>query len=366
MNTKENSSEFILKIAHNQIGQVNRALSPDKKKLAFAFWDSQKNETKLYVLFIYEKKLTWLKKNDGSYFVNIFWDNDSLLISNFYDIKQNPRTKLWNVRNGYTEIININSSKVEKGFKPKKGAILSDYIQNKYLIYDDDSYYIIEKQTNKLIKNLTGFNTQNRRDLTFSPNGKYFYYTETRKILDQFGNLHYQKDLILANYNGDNERIIIDNKYEPKNIKWSPLSDQISCDVASQEWSNSRHLCFYNVLTANAIYNTEEAYGLMPSFTNYDWSPSGKYILVMEEIERQFQTTRRFVIRDINTGVDKSIENDNGEIINVLSLGGYVKWWEDDILLFGTRDNMSVYNSSNNTITNFPSDCWYLFLKEIK
>jgi hypothetical protein len=367
LNTKENSHELILAYPHNVIGQVTRELSPDKKKLAFAFWDSQKNETRLYVLFIYEKKLNWLKKNDGLYFVNIFWDNDTLLIANFHDSKQNSKTKLWDILNGYTEIINVNSQKTIRGFKPKKGAILSHYIQNKYLIYDDyNGYYIIEKQSNKLIKTLMSFNTGQRKNITFSPDGKYFFYTETRKILDQFGNLHYQDDLILANYNGDNERIIIDYKYEPKNIKWSPLSDQISCDVASQEWANIRHLCFYNVLTGNAIYNTEEAYGLMPSFTSYDWSPSGKYILVKEKIERQFQTTDNYVIKDVNNHVDKYIVNEYGTIINTVSLGGYVKWWDDNILSFTYAYNELVYNLSNNTITKFPSDCWYLFLKEIE
>lgn len=365
-NTKEDSSKLILQLPKYVV--VNSKISPDKKKLIFSFYDTKEKKTKLYVLFIENQKLLLLKNNKGHYSVDIFWDNDSLLISNFTVWKKNKKQK-YNILKAYTEIINVNTSKVLKGFKPRKGAILENYIQNKYLVYADyKGYYLINKKNNKLIKTLYGFNLHKRKHLTFSPNGKYLFYIESRKVIYQFGNSHNQNELFLANFKGQNSKLIIGFKYNPKNIEWSPASDQIICDIASQKWSNIRHIAFYNISTNRTIHREYTGYKNMPNFTNNGLSPSGKYILAWDRIESQtFPLREQYFIYNVNSGDFKRLTYDNGgTIFSTKDLGGLVRWWEDNILLFGKKYYMSAYNLSNNTITFFPSDRWYLFFKEIK
>ena len=60
-----------------------------------------------------------------------------------------------------------------------------------------------------------------------------------------------------------------------------------------------------------------------------------------------------------------SVEYDNGVTIGINYLGAFLRWWSDNILLFGNTISLKVYNSYNNTITSFPTDRRFLFLKEI-
>jgi len=363
-NNVDGTEKLILEISHHY-GQVKQCLTPQKDKIAFSFYDSKKDETNLYVLILSNQKLVWLKKNPGFYQVNLFWDNDSLLYCNFYSSKQNKQTKLWDVLNGYTELINVFQNKVVQNIKPKKGAVIEAYLQNKFFVFSDyEGFYIVEKGKNKLLKTLKNFNTKDKKNISFSPDGKKFFYIERRKVVDQFGEYHTLNELRSANYDGTKDETIISYSYNPQNVKWSPNSDKISCDVASEEWSNIRHLCFYDLLSNKATFKTKENYGRIPSFTDCFWSPSGNSVLVRSEVETQLITHKSYFIRDLYSGIDNYIRDAGGNV-NPLSIGVLDNWWEEDILIFGHVSNYTVYDSKEKTFTYFPSNRWILYLKKI-
>lgn len=352
---------------------VDSYLSPQKDRIVFSYTGHSKNETYLYAFFFKNHKLVCFKKNSGYYQVNVFWEDDSLLYCNFCSFKQNSETKLWTDMSGYTELINTNQNKVVKKFKPRKGGILIDYIQKKYLVYDDyTSYYLIDKSKNTLFKELPYMGFKDKQNIKYSPDGKKLFYTRSRKLIDKDGNLHgTSNELFLANYDGTNEKNIIPYSFDPKNIKWSPQSDKICCDISSQEWSNIHHVSIYDLNTDKATYKTEELYGFMPSLNNCIWSPSGEYLLIFSEIERQFQTIRSYFFRDVYT--DRNLPASNGEVLSIptkfMSLRYY--WWDDNQIIFcysavdyDGGDAFKVFNLKDNNFTFLPFHRSYLYIGE--
>lgn len=358
-------NEMILPVSPD-FGEVIHTLSPNQIKIAFSFYDTINKETKLYVLDLYDKKLVWLKNNSGYFQVNVFWDNDSLLYCNFCSFDKNSESQLWTNLNGYTELLNVNQNKVVKKIKPKKGGLLEEYIQKKYFVYSDyEGFYLIDKNKNTLLRSWDNITTKNKKDIKYSPDGKKLFYIEKRKVIDQYGNYNYRNELILSNYDGSKEKIIIGYRYNPENISWSPKSDKICCDVASQEWSNIRHLCIYDLPSDKATFKTEATNEISPSLLNCAWSPSGEYVLVFREFEVQYKTYRDYFFRNVYSG--DNLLSPMGEQLNISTNYKALRteWWQDNLVLICCMDNFKLYNLRDNSYVSLPTDRWYLFIEEL-
>jgi hypothetical protein len=94
-------------------------------------------------------------------------------------------------------------------------------------------------------------------------------------------------------------------------------------------------------------------------YTNYRWSPSGKYMYIERKAIGIYNTKEESYFRDCETE----------EKYNLPIEGFNVKeWWEDNLILLGNGYNYKIYNMRNQTYITPPEhdDAYYYYLKEEK
>ncbi len=365
INNQKNITQQLLAVDNN-FGQVTFKTSPDSKNIIFSFYDTKKQETYLYSLNIKLKKLALLKLEKGLLRANLFWDTNSQIISNFYATKQDKRTKLWDKYTGVTSIINIISGEIIRTFTPSKGAILEAHLQNKYLVYSNsNSFYILNKSNNKLVSQLKGFSTQNKykSKLTFSPDGKHMFFIKTQNVKNRQGKTLILNSLYTANYNGKNRKEILEIKYNPKNISWTPNSKKIICDIASPKYSNARRIATYDIKTNKTGFND--------SFNGSEENPiissSGSFLLFTRKTPNQFNSTNdNYIIKTMASGSEKKIDVLIRYTPSTVQKFGFFDYWNNDSdLVFSNKHNFTIINLKESKYIQTPSDKWILFLKTI-
>ncbi|MCF6269454.1 MAG: hypothetical protein L3J41_07080 [Melioribacteraceae bacterium] len=363
INNQKNIKKTLLAI-NSDFGHVDYKLSPDSKTIALSYFDSKKVETYLYSLNIKLQELILLKMEKGFYQINLFWDTDSTIISNFYATKQNPKSKLWNKYTGSTSIINIKNRKTQKSFTPIKVSVLESHIQNQYLVYSNsNSFYIINKANNKLVTPIKGFTTKNKhaQKLTFSPDGKHLIFLKRKTFKTIQGKTETLNALFLSDYSGKNRKELLSYKYNPKNISWTPNSKKIICDIASQKYSDLRRIAIYDTEEdrtqySEAVIASEEAPFI---------SPSGVYILYERKIPNQFNTTDNYyIVKSIIPEIrHEGYIKKNNSAISVEELGGVDYWIDDFNIVFCNSKFLSIVDWGKGKNLSIPSNKWILFLK---
>jgi hypothetical protein len=92
-------------------------------------------------------------------------------------------------------------------------------------------------------------------------------------------------------------------------------------------------------------------------YTNYRWSPSGKYMYIERKAIGKYDSKEECYFRDCETG-----EKNN------FTIEGFTvkEWWEDNLILFGNAYNHKIYNMRNQTYIFLPEYAAYYYYKEEK
>jgi translation elongation factor P/translation initiation factor 5A len=339
--------------------------SPSGSALAFLVIDTVEQSTAVYSYDLSSRTCKSQKEINEKTSVNLFWEDDSLLYVNCVETKPGRSAKQKPSFSGTTELVNILDGSVSKKIKPARGAVLEAVIPEKYFIYSDpDGVYILDKNKNRLVKTLKGFSSQNLKGLKFSPDGKKIAFFEPKKVADQFGTTHPRNELYIANFDGTKEQKIINFTYDPQNAAWSPASATLLCDVISQDWGNLRHAAQYEVSAGKVIFNTEEEGGFVPNLSACAWAPSGNQYIVKKTIQSQVYRETGYIIHDVESGKGYALKDTAGKNLDFNTLGTFITWCGDNIVLFGNQEKDFAYTIAAKTYTIFPKGRQIIYVWE--
>lgn len=323
-----------------------KAVSPQGDKLALAYRGT--NSLKVCLITFNPIKLTPVNSSEKATSVAFAWNtNDSILYFNYYGLQEIDRRTY--TRNLGSYYVNANSMQLNY-LKFRNGSAIKGYLPNGFLVssYGDETY-LISLRTGMPVHILRGLGP-----LTFSPNGKNFFYFRDRTFLNEYGNEVRLPELYLADFNGWHRRMIIGYKYDPQNPVWSPDSKTIALDVQSQQWSNIRDLAFYDVETGMLSVQGSNLQVNVPSVTEPHYSPDGRYLFY-------YVTTGDLSVYPYYEEVDavvKDLRFGSTQVINRGSIpgnpvGGFVRWFDGNNLGLSATGWMAVFNVSKGTRTNF-------------
>ncbi|MBI2416914.1 MAG: hypothetical protein HYV28_03260 [Ignavibacteriales bacterium] len=316
-------------------------VSPSRTRIALGYYDKDKKETNLIVYFIPENKTYWAKRNKGKWNANTFWDGDTLVYVNFYESKNQGKNKPPQYANSYTELIDIEHDKQLKAFKPKSGAILEAYLQGKYLVYSDNNgFYLTDKQSTKVLKSIRDFTAANRKSVSFASDGKNLIYIEKAK--NSAGKQSQQ--LLLADYDGSNDKIILTPDFAPGDVVWRPGGRDIACSINSFSYTGVRHFALFDIESKKTTFRSEESYGNIPSFSEIHFSPSGAHAFMLAAMPAKDDTLRYYILRNIITEKNIPLKDSIGSLTPA-SIGEFVSWDSEETVLFRiTPESYMLYN----------------------
>lgn len=357
-NTIEKTDDLIIEIEVSEI--LLAKTNAYANKIAFAL-RTKNNETFVYFYDFQTKKSEVLKKNKGLFAANLFWENEKILIMNLCSIKRSGKSKVTDYSNPYTEFYDFEKQKITKSFKPRRGIVLEDYIQSKYLVYSDlTSLYILDKNNTKTIKTFDTFSYDNMKNLSFSPDGKYFFYLERKPDPDEKSKKILANELILADYLGNNDITVFNLKHNPRNPSWSPDSKKILCDIESPDSKGVRYMAIYDVETNRSNFKKEEIGDWKYSLENGYWIFSGDMILLKKILKNEGRIDPVYEIRDTTLFLLKSIS------IGADSLGLFNNYFSDSLIYFQKMEKSIIFNLQDNSILRNENNIDYLFIKTIK
>lgn len=348
VNTSENTDTMLLPLDANFV--VNTLPSPDKKKTAFAFYDTDNKVTNIYVVIPETRSFKWVKKNKGEQAITMAWENDSLLAASYAYVKRSGKRS--DTTAGYSELLNINQNNVAKKYTPKRGTFIRGFIQSKYLIYADrGGFYLVDKTNNAVTKTIRDFTSIDDKGINFSPDGTKCLYFEKKGD---------RSSLHVSDYEGSNERVLFDYNYNPANAQWSPDGKRIACDIQSPDSASIRYLTFFDLNENKARFKKEESFSDVSSVINCGWSPSGNFILVEKKVRdsvvyaiRDLNRERDFVIRD-------SVTNYTRDKI------GWLQFWpNDNQLIFLGYHGYTIYDAIENNFITLPGSKEFVYLNKL-
>jgi hypothetical protein len=323
-----------------------KALSPRRDKLALAYQTT--DSLKVCLITFDPIKLTTVNSMGKALSVAFAWNtDDSILYFNYYGLKRmGNRSYTQNLGSYY---LDANSMQLHY-LKFSNGSVIEGYLPQGFLVTSyGDATYLINLRTGRPSHVLRG-----RNGLTFSPNGKWFFYFDDRTFLNEYGNEVKIPELYLADFRGTHRKRIVDYAYRPQNPVWSPDSRTIALDVQSQKWSNIRDLAFYDVGTGFLSVQSSTQQVNVPSTTEPHYSPDGRYLFYYvtvgdlsvypywEEIDA--------VVKDLRFGLTQVISRGS---VPGNPTGGFIQWFDDNNLALSATGWLTVFNVAKGTQTTF-------------
>lgn len=332
------------KILIPNISLLKRRVSPDNKQIAFEYIIG--DTIYLSILDMHSLNIQHIDKIPNDRIYSFEWSSDSKeLAVGYYSSKK--RNGIYVADRGKIFITDLFGEKRNVGCQLSKKVIA--WLPNNELVVSagppNNIMYFVSPDNCKTIASLS---IKNKRNIKFSPDGNHLVYYKMEQIYHpNYGRSLNMRLLYISDYRGRNPKIIADYNHKPNNTIWAPNSDMISFDIKSPDWSNIRHVVFYNLENKKTSYKTYEAFGNMPKDSNPHWSPSGKLIAFDRMWERGQKNFEWF---ELNT-MYKDIKRD--ELFIIASgnsrgqvLGGLMGWIDDNSVVIANNDTFSILNKS--------------------
>lgn len=354
-NTKEKTKINLLKISNANLRA--QSLSPDKKYSIFVLYND--NETIIYKLEFDKDEIKQIKKLKGDYNINIFWDTNSFIINQSL-VKRSKNQKDVTYSNPYTEIYDTKTLKLISGYKPRRGIVLEDFIQGKYLVYSDlTNLYINDKFNTKTLKTFDNFSYDDMHNLTFSPDGMNAFYILSKQDPDIKSKKAKANEIIIMDYLGKNSKTIFTTSNNPRNPRWSPDSKNILCDIESPDSKGVRYMVIYDLMKNHSFFKKETTGEWKYSLEDGHWLFNGDLILLKKILNNDENPLCTYEIRDNTLFTYKIIEHQCDK------LGDYLTCFNDSLLLFKNSKGNNLFFMKDGSLINDPEVIDYLFLKTL-
>jgi hypothetical protein len=348
---------------------VDHKISPDKNKIAIAYTES--DSQKLVIINTKTKKLWPIKSIISNYHFTFEWSLDSKNLGVGYYSEKKVGNKFFPDKG---EIF-ISTYDVQKEINIgcKVSKIFIHWLKDEIIIVSDGKkYYGVNPED---CKTIFSFSVSDKRKISFSPDGKKVFYTKYTSVYSTSSNRNINvPELYLADFNGKNQKKIIDYKYEPQNIRWAPNSNEIICDVKSQEWTDIRHICTYSLTLDNASFNVKEDFLGLPKSNKPFYSPDGKKIAYEKSYKRGNSYQFWFVYQNVveypklnkTVTISEIITQPNSTSNQIQPAGSISGWIDNDNILYQSVRWSKIYNLRNKGKYTISPDKTPIFIKEIK
>lgn len=356
LNTHKQESKLLVKLNKYL---VQSKISPNNKLLAFSYLNN--DSVFLNVLDFNSLKIWNIKNLTKEYIFTFGWSPNSKSLGIGYYTQKKIGEKYYPDKGDIIissfdgknqNRLGCSASKIFKYWLPNGNYVVSD---GKYL------YGVLPSNCKTIFKMAIA----DKNSLTFSPNGKKIFYTKFANVYyENLGQNNKVPELYLADFNGKNSKKIINYKAVSRNYKWSPVNDIIAMDVESQNYSDIRHLAFYDITKKKLDIFSGQAYNADPKVEKPHWSPNGKKIFYEKTFAVMGYTEKWFdKYTEILDLVSKNAnEISHGKIYpsipaNNKYVGTFFSWLNDDSVILYSPDWIKIYNyPDNSTFTQKLSD----------
>ena len=335
-------------------------LSPDRTRIAFVYKDGESRN--LAVLDTRAKQVWKLHSIPLRFhYFSFKWAANSQLLgvgfygeSSFYGPSKQKEGDLFVCSYDGTmkRSIGCRVSRIFRGWLPD-GSILVEGPKN---------IYVVDTTSCKTMFSIDG---SDKRYVTLSPDGRKLLYLKDKDVYDiELSRSRNIPELCISDFDGQNEEVIIDYRYGPKQPEWSPDGKEIVCVIESAEWADELNIAVYSLTVDSMRYLRERA----PSKVwKPRWSPDGTRIVY----NRQFQLSpdyenipaywkRSKTIFDLQTGQEFVVR----EVIAQTStpslrwtgspLGETWGWVNNDNLVIQFRAGTWIYDLRGNVLDSLP------------
>ncbi len=172
-------------------------------------------------------------------------------------------------------------------------AVLSTMADGSLLVRNSDNIYQVAVDGCATLRTL---DARKMHHVTVSPNGRYLAYI-LRDLVFNRDSGQYEADstLYLEQTQGSEPVKIVGDKYQPRNMEWSPDSEELAYDVELQDGTGRRTISIYLLESKQSSYLVAPA-DSAPSRTRPVFSPNGQHVLFVGtmpsgRIDLMFRTT---------------------------------------------------------------------------
>ena len=209
-------------------------------------------------------------------------------------------------------------------------AVLSAMSDGSLLVRNSDNIYQVAVDGCATLRTL---DARKMHHVTVSPNGQHLAYI-LRDLVFNRDSGQYEADstLYLEQTKGSDPLKIVGDKYQPRNVEWSPDSKELAFDVELQDGTGRRTISIYSLESKQSSYLVAPAEN-SPSRTRPVFSPNGEYVLFVGtmpsgRIDLMYRTTGDQFTHVVPFAVD-----DSG--------GMFTSWIDGDTLLITETNGRS-------------------------
>lgn len=298
---------------------VESKVSPDNKNIAITYWDG--DSVALKIINMQTLSIQKIHQVSDELVFTYEWAPNSMeLAVGYYSSKKSKG--MYIADKGGIFITDLFGVKRNAGCQISKKVLA--WLPNNELVVSagppSTTIYFVSSEN---CSTFFALSIKNKKKLKFSFDGNYVMYYKNKLIYSARKRRNINvPELYVSDCRGKTPKMIADYNSNPKNAVWSPKSNIIAFDILSPDWSNIRHLAFYNIDDDNKTYYQYEDFRGFSSNIKPQWSPNGDYIAFMRTWER----------KHVHEIIYKSLYKDNFTILESVSLsmfspdGYFIKW----------------------------------------
>ncbi len=346
-----------------------KELSPRRDKLALSYWRDDAYELSILNLRSFRLASVNLQKRDPKHYgMSMTWKHDnSTLFFGFHSERKSGQQYI--LDKSYLYCLLADSMSV-KPIAANVRGVIEGWLSSGFLVLrGSDRHYLVDPESGKIAFILAG----KKANLTYSPNAKKCFYFHDVEVVTHDGRNVRVPELYVADYDGKNPKKVSDYRYRPERASWSPDSKMITYVAQSQQWSNIKHLVFYEVESSKTTFAIQLNEPGIRSITDPHWSPSGRYVVFDRTAdtgdERDFWSASEKVVRDMSTGEELTVSSGFINLKYVeqsIPAGATLGWFDDENIAFATTNWVRVFNLPTNKLTTFSSSWMPLHLWQAK
>ena len=364
LNTRSGQRELLIPLDEYS---VQKRVAPDEQKMAVSYMEG--DSTKVVVIEIGSGRVQQLYAGPADKSYSFEWSPESTeLAIGFFSERKSGDVYVADEGNIVIADLNGDIRNLGCGVSKKVDA----WLPNGDLVVSEGrgsrSMYVVDSTD---CRTLATVPIENKRQISFSPNGQYFLYYESVPVQDRStGQTTNVPELHVARNDGSEIEKVAGYTYEPQNAAWSPDGQQIAFDVRSPEWSNIRHIAVYDLSANEATFHQKENMLGLPTSERPFWSPDGNRLLYFNSYERgdQFRVSHhiyRNVVRNLRTEEVTVLTEELVQLGQSSEVGMPTDWIDDRTVLIENADAYRIVDTATQATREMPSDRTFLYLSRV-